>query len=164
MKLDSLKSLYVHELNDLYDAESQLIKVLPKMAKAASSKDLRQAFEEHLHQTKEHVERLERVFTFLKAKPKATNCKAMKGILEEGDDMIKAEGDPAVKDAGLIAAAQRVEHYEMAGYGCARAYAESLGEEKSAELLQKTLDEERETDENLTELAERLIQGVSVPA
>ena len=157
MKLDSLKELYVHELNDLHSAENQILKALPKMAKAASSEDLRLAFEKHLDQTEEHVQRLERAFSFIDEKPKQVVCKGMKGLLEEGEEMIKESGDPAVKDAGLIAAAQRVEHYEMAGYGCARTYAEILGEMDSAELLQNTLDEERMTDETLTELAVGLI-------
>jgi len=157
MKLDSLRMLFIHELNDLLDAENQLIKALPKMATAAASEDLRLAFEKHLDQTQEHVRRLESIFYMLNTKPARVTCKAMKGILEECEDMINAEGDPAVKDVGLISAVQRVEHYEMAGYGCARTYAEMLGEEGSAELLQKTLDDERATDESLTELAERLI-------
>jgi len=159
MKLDSLRTLYLHELNDLHDAESQLLKALPRMAKAASSEDLRLAFEKHLDQTQEHVERLDRAFSLIKEKPSRTPCKAMKGILEETEEMINADGDPAIKDAGLISAAQRVEHYEMAGYGCARTYAEMLGEQDSADLLQKTLDDERATDESLTELAERVIHA-----
>jgi len=153
MKLDSLKELYVHELSDLHSAEKQILKALPNMAKAASSEDLRQAFEKHLDQTEVHLQRLESAFSFINEKPKQIVCKGMKGLLEEGEEMIKENGDAAVKDAGLIAAAQRVEHYEMAGYGCARTYAEMLGEMDSAKLLQKTLDEERTTDENLTELA-----------
>jgi len=157
MKLDSLRELYVHELNDLHSAENQLIKALPKMATAASSKDLRLAFEQHLEQTQEHVERLETALSKLHEKPSQMTCKAMKGLIEEGEEMIKGKGDPAVKDAGLIGAAQRVEHYEMAAYGCARTYAEMLGEKDSAELLQTTLDEERATDESLTELAKSLI-------
>ncbi len=164
MKLDSLKTLYIHELHDLYDAEHQLLKALPKMAKAASSEDLRLAFERHLEQTQEHIQRLESAFSFLEEKPVRMTCKAMKGLIEEGEEMIKADGEPAIKDAGLISAAQRVEHYEMAGYGCARTYAEMLGEKESAELLQKTLDEARATDESLTDLAERLIHAEPVPA
>jgi len=162
MKLDSLKTLYIHELNDLHDAESQLLKALPKMAKAASSEDLRLAFERHLEQTQEHVRRLETAFSRLKEKPTRVPCKAMKGLLEEAEEMINADGDPVIKDAGLISAAQRVEHYEMAGYGCARTYAEMLDEEDSAELLQKTLGDERATDESLTELAERLLHAEPV--
>lgn len=159
MKLDSLRALYIHELNDLHDAESQLLKALPRMAKAASSEDLRLAFEKHLEQTQEHAQRLDCAFSLLREKPARATCKAMKGILEEAEEMIQAEGDPAIKDAGLISAAQRVEHYEMAAYGCARTYAEMLGEEGSADLLQKTLNDERATDESLTELAERLIHA-----
>lgn len=165
MKLDSLRTLFVHELNDLHDAECQLVKVLPKLAEAASSEDLRLAFERHLEQTGEHVLRLEAVFSFLKERPTKTACKAMKGILAEAEEMIRANGDPAIKDAGLISAAQRAEHYEMAGYGCARTYAELLGEEDSAELLQKTLNDERATDEGLTGLAaERLFHPEPVHA
>jgi len=164
MQLDSLRALYIHELNDLHDAESQLIKALPTMAQAAWSEDLRLAFERHLDQTREHVRRLELAFSLLQESPKRTPCKAMKGILEEAEEMINSDGDPAIKDVGLISAAQRVEHYEMAGYGCARTYAEVLGEDDSAELLQKTLDDERATDESLTDLAERLIHVESVPA
>jgi len=164
MKFDSLKSLYIHELNDLYDAEHQLLRVLPKMAKAASSEDLRLVFERHLDQTQEHLVRLESAFSLLKEKPTRTTCKAMKGILEEAEEMIHADGDPAIKDAGLISSAQRIEHYEMAGYGCARTYAEMLDEEGSSDLLQQTLNDERATDEGLTELAERLIHAKPVPA
>ncbi len=164
MKLDSLRSLFIHELNDLHDAERQLVKVLPKMVKAASSEDLRLAFERHLDQTREHVRRLERAFASLKEKPERTTCKAMKGILEEAEEMIRADGDPAIKDAGLISVAQRVEHYEMAGYGCARTYAEMLEEGTSAGLLQQTLDDERATDESFTELAERVIHPEPVQA
>jgi len=157
MQLDSLKTLYMQELNDLHDAERQLVKALPRMAQAASSEDLRLAFERHLDQTKEHVRRLDLALVLLKEKPQRRACKAMEGILEEAEEMIKAHGDPAIKDAGLISAAQRVEHYEMAGYGCARTYAEWLGEADCAELLQQTLNDERATDESLTDLAERLI-------
>lgn len=157
MKLDSLKQLFIHELSDLNDAEEQLVKALPKMAKAASSSELQRAFEGHLSQTKEQVQRLQRVFNNLGEKPKRVTCKGMKGLVEEADELIKGGGDPAVMDAGLIAAAQRVEHYEIAGYGCARTYAELLGEAESVELLQTTLSEEREADETLTELAERVI-------
>jgi len=164
MILDSLKTLYIHELHDLYDAEHQVLKALPRMAKAASAEDLRLAFERHLEQTQEHIQRLQGVFSLLKEKPTRITCKAMKGILEEAEEMINADGEPAIKDAGLISAAQRVEHYEMAGYGCARTYAEMLGEKESAELLQTTLNDERATDESLTELAERLIHAEPVAA
>lgn len=164
MKLDSLESLYIHELNDLHDAESQLLRALPKMAKAASSDALRLAFEKHLDQTQEHVRRLKSAFSRLKVEPTRVPCKAMKGLLEEAEEMINAEGDPAIKDAGLISAAQRIEHYEMAGYGCARTYAGMLDERDSAELLQKTLGDEQATDKILTELAESLLHAEPVPA
>lgn len=157
MELDSLKELYIHELHDVYDAEHQLIKALPKMAKAASSEDLRQAFEHHLEETQTQVERLEKVFELIKEKAKRVTCKGMKGLIEEGEEMIKEEGDPAVKDAGLISAAQRVEHYEMAAYGCVRTYAEILGQEKAVKLLQTSLDEERAADQLLTDLAVKVI-------
>ncbi len=164
MIMDSLRSLYLHELNDLLDAESRLIKALPRMAKAASSEDLNLAFERQLDQTREHVRRLQGAFLLLKQQRTRTTCKAMKGILEEAEDMIHADGDPAIKDAGLISSAQRVEHYEMAGCGCARTYAEMLGEDTSADLLQATLNDERAADESFTELAERLIHGEPVLA
>jgi ferritin-like metal-binding protein YciE len=157
MQLDSLRMLYAHELNDLHDAETQLIQALPKMAEAASSEDLRRLFQRHLEHTLEQVRRLEGAFSMLKEKPVKSACKAMKGILEEAKEMIKAEGDPAVKDAGLVSAAQRIEHYKMAGYGCARTYAKVLDQDDAADLLQKTLDEQREVDEKLTKLAKKFI-------
>jgi ferritin-like metal-binding protein YciE len=153
MKLDSLENLFVSELKDLLSAEKQLIKALPKMAKGAASESLRAAIEEHLEQTKGQVERLEQVFGLIDKAPRAEHCKAMEGLIEEGSDIIEEDGDEAVKDAAIIAAAQRVEHYEISGYGTARTLAELLGLDKAAELLQQTLDEERETDEKLTELA-----------
>jgi ferritin-like metal-binding protein YciE len=153
MKLESLDELFLHELKDLLSAEKQLVKALPKMAKGASSEALRTAFEEHLEQTKVHVERLEKVFKTLDKAPRAEHCKGMEGLIEEGADLLEEEGADAVKDAALIAAAQRVEHYEIAGYGTARSLAELLGNEEAMELLQETLDEEKETDEKLTELA-----------
>ena len=157
MKLDSLQKLFVEELRDLYDAEHQLVKALPQMAEAASSPQLRAAFEHHLEQTKGHVQRLEQVFQSLGEKPSRKTCKAMKGLVEEGSEMIKEHADPAVKDAGLIAAAQRVEHYEIAGYGTVRTYAKLLRDDAAARLLQQTLDEEGETDKKLTHLAESSI-------
>jgi len=157
MKLESLRDLYIEELRDLYSAENQLVKALPKMAKAASSPELQAAFTEHLEQTKGHVERLETIFKSLDASPKGKTCKAMEGLVEEGDEMRKEKGEAAVIDAGLIAAAQRVEHYEIAGYGTVRTYARLLKETQAANLLQQTLDEEGETDKKLTELAESLI-------
>jgi|SRR6202048_884243 ferritin-like metal-binding protein YciE len=157
MKLDSLETLYVEELRDLYSAEKQLLEALPKMARQASAPELKQAFEDHLGQTEEHVERLEEIFKQLDKKPTGKTCKAMKGLIEEGSDIMKEEGEESVLDAGLIAAAQKVEHYEIASYGTVRAFANMLGEEDAAELLQQTLDEEGETDKRLSELAEEIV-------
>jgi ferritin-like metal-binding protein YciE len=157
MKLASLQDLFVEQLQDLHDAENQILKALPKMAKAASAPELRQAFEQHLEQSRMHVERLDRVFSQLGAKSKGKPCKAMQGLLAEGEEMIKEKADPAVRDAGLIAAAQRVEHYEIAGYGCVHTYANQLGQPQAAQLLQQTLNEEGATDKKLTRLAETLI-------
>jgi ferritin-like metal-binding protein YciE len=157
MKLASLQDLLVEQLQDLHDAENQILKALPKMAKAASAPELRQAFEEHLEQSRIHVERLDRVFKEIGAKSKGKPCKAMQGLIAEGEEMIKEKAEPEVRDAGLIAAAQRVEHYEIAGYGCVRTYAAQLGQKQAAQLLQQTLDEEGTTDKKLTQLAERLI-------
>lgn len=154
MKLESLKDLYLEQLKDLYSAETQLIDALPKMAQAASSPDLRKAFEDHLRQTEEHVRRLERIFQDLRESPKGHTCEGMKGLVKEGDQMLHMRGDAAVLDAGLIAAAQRVEHYEIAGYGTVRTYAELLGKGEHVSLLERTLQEEEETDERLSELAE----------
>ena len=156
MKMATLKDLFVEELKDLYSAEKQLIKALPKMAKAATCEELQQGFLDHLEQTKGHAERLEQVFELLGMKPKAKTCKAMEGLIEEGKELLEEDVDPEVLDAGLIAAAQRVEHYEIAGYGCVRTYAELLGEHDAMELLQETLDEEAETDKKLTKLSEQI--------
>jgi ferritin-like metal-binding protein YciE len=156
MKLESLQDLYVDELKDLYNAETQLTKALPKMAKAAASEELRTAFEEHLEETKHQIERLETIFKELDASPKGKKCKAMAGLVAEGKEMMEMDGEDAVKDAALIAAAQRVEHYEMAGYGTVRTYAELLGYDKAAKLLQETLDEEAAADAKLTELAKNI--------
>ncbi len=149
---EGLKELYIDELKDLYSAENQLVKALPKMAKAATSDDLRAGFEEHLEQTKGHVQRLETIFQQLGTSPKGKKCKGMEGLIEEGSEAIE-EHDGAVLDAALIGAAQRVEHYEMAGYGTVIAFAEELGESKHVSLLKETLEEEKETDEKLTGLA-----------
>jgi ferritin-like metal-binding protein YciE len=154
MKLDSLEKLYVEQLKDLYSAESQLVQALPKMAKAASSADLRKAFQMHLDQTKEHVNRLEQIFENMEYKPTGHKCKGMEGLIEEGEEMIENNAEEEVRDAGLIAAAQRVEHYEIAGYGTVRTYAEMLDRSDDVQLLQQTLDEEYKTDEKLTMLAE----------
>lgn len=157
MKLESLRELLVDELKDLYSAENQLLKALPKMAKAAASPELKAAFEEHLEETKGQVDRLVTIFEQLEGSPKGKKCKAMEGLIEEGSDVIDAEGDDSVKDAALICAAQKVEHYEMAGYGCARTFATLLGLDEVADLLQTTLDEEGTADKKLTELAETVI-------
>jgi ferritin-like metal-binding protein YciE len=156
MQLGSLHELYVEELKDLYNAENQLLKALPKMARAASAPELRTAFEDHLEETQRQVQRLEQIFKKLNASPKGKKCKAMEGLIEEGKEVMD-EAQPPVLDAALIAAAQRVEHYEMAGYGCARTFARLLGYEAAADLLQETLDEEAAADKKLTELAETLI-------
>ncbi|MFL6293486.1 MAG: ferritin-like domain-containing protein [Thermoanaerobaculia bacterium] len=154
MKLESLKDLYLEQLKDLYSAETQLVEALPKMAEGATSPDLRRGFTEHLRQTEEHVRRLERIFSDLGENPKGHTCEGMKGLIKEGDEMMKMRGEASVLDAGLIACAQRVEHYEIAGYGTVRTYAELLGKNDHVSLLERTLQEEEETDERLTELAE----------
>ncbi len=155
MKLDSLQQLFVEELRDLYSAETQLTKALPKFAKGAASPRLKQAFETHLQQTEQHVARLEQIFEQLGGEsPKGKTCKGMEGLLKEGEEMLKQKADDAVHDAGLISAAQRVEHYEIAGYGTVRTYARMLKNRAAEKLLQQTLDEEGETDKLLTELAE----------
>ena len=152
MPEEGLKELYIDELKDLYSAENQLVKALPKMAKAATSEDLRAGFEEHLEQTRGHVARLETIFKQLGESPKGKKCKGMEGLIEEGSEAIE-EHEGAVLDAALIGAAQRVEHYEMAGYGTVIAFAEELGESKHVSLLNETLEEEKETDEKLSDLA-----------
>lgn len=157
MKVETLHDLYLDELKDLYNAENQLVGALPKMAKAATSPELSEAFEEHLAETQVHIDRLDTIFKHLDASPKGKKCKGMEGLLTEGKDFIKQGGDDSVVDAGLIAQAQRVEHYEMAGYGCARTYARLLGFNEDAELLQASLDEEGACDKRLTELAESTI-------
>ena len=153
MSLDSLNALFLDELKDLYSAENQLVKAIPKMAKAASSPDLRKGFEQHLEQTKQHVERLEQIIGTLGGSPKGKKCKAMEGLIEEGKELMKEDAEPAVMDAALIAAAQKVEHYEIASYGTVRTWAELLGQSKAVRLLQQTLDEEKATDEKLSKLA-----------
>jgi len=157
MELNTLKKLYIKELKDLFSAESQIIKALPKMVKAATNEDLSAGFEEHLEQTKEHADRLEKILKSHDETTRGTKCHGMEGVLQEGAEMIKEEADDEVRDAGLISAAQRVEHYEIAGYGCVLAYAKLIGDDDGAELLQQTLDEEKETDEKLTDLAEAVI-------
>jgi ferritin-like metal-binding protein YciE len=159
MDLNSLNDLYVAELKDLYDAESRIIKALPKMAEAAKSPELRNGFEEHLRQTRGHVARLEQIFGSLNETPKGEKCKGVIGIIDEGEDMMdKTEDSPlAVGDAALIASAQRVEHYEIAAYGTVRNWAQRLGRMEDARLLQETLEEEGQTDKKLTALAESYI-------
>ena len=156
MQKDSLRELYVNELKDLYNAETQLVKALPKMAKAASNAELRQGFEEHLRQTSEHVSRLEQIFETLGEKATGKKCLGMEGLVKEGAETMSEDYEGAVKDAAIIGAAQRVEHYEIAGYGTARAFAELLGENEHFSLLEQTLEEEKETDEKLTQLAEQI--------
>jgi ferritin-like metal-binding protein YciE len=153
MNSNRLRHLYVEELKDLYSAENQLVKALPKMAKAATSEDLRAGFEEHLTQTKEHVARLETIFKALGDEPTGKKCKGMEGLIKEGAEMIEEDPAPEELDAGLISVAQRVEHYEMAGYGCVSTYAKLLGEDEAVSLLRKTLEEEKETDKKLTQLS-----------
>lgn len=153
MEMNRLKHLYIEQLKDLYSAEKQMVKALPKMSKAATSEDLRAGFEGHLEQTKRHVSRLEEIFKALGESPKGKKCRGMEGLIKEGAEII--EEDPASNelDAGLIAAAQRVEHYEIAGYGCVTTYAKLLGEDKAVSFLKQTLEEEKETDKKLTQLA-----------
>jgi len=157
MDMETLKDLYVEELKDLYSAEKQIIKGLAKMTKAANHPELKEAFSRHQQLTEKHVERLERICADLEVSPRGKRCVGMEGLIEEANELIKDRPDPDVLDAGLIAAAQHVEHYEMAGYGCVRTYARQLGFEDQAELLQTTLDEEGNTDKLLTEIAETSI-------
>jgi ferritin-like metal-binding protein YciE len=157
MKLETLKDLYVQELKDLYSAETQIIKALPKMAKASTNKQLAMGFQAHLAQTKEHATRLEKILKNHDESTRGPKCKGMEGVLKEGAEMIEEDAEDEVRDAGLISAAQRVEHYEMAGYGCARTYAELLGDHQGAQLLQTTLTEESDTGRKLTKLAESVI-------
>ena len=154
MKMNSLQDLYVDQLKDVYSAEKQIIQALPKMAKATSNPQVQQAFEQHLQQTQTQKERLDQIFQQIGTTPGRKKCAGMEGILSEGQELIDAGGDPAVIDAGLIAAAQKVEHYEISAYGTLRTFARMLGDERSAGMLQQTLDEEGATDKRLTMLAE----------
>ncbi|HEY3770993.1 MAG TPA: ferritin-like domain-containing protein [Candidatus Angelobacter sp.] len=156
MDMESLKDLFVDELKDLYSAENQILKALPKMIKKATSKELKAGFEKHFKETQVHVERLEKICAELDESPKGKKCKGMEGVIADGKELMEEDAEPEVMDAGLIGAAQHVEHYEMAGYGCVRTYAELLGYSNIAKLLQKTLDEERATDEKLTDLARNI--------
>lgn len=157
MKLDTLRKLYIEELRDVYNAEHQLLKALPKMTKVASAEELREALQDHLEETKGHVERIEEIFNELDESPKGKTCHGMKGLVEEGSEILEEKGEESVIDAGIIAAAQKVEHYEIATYGTLRTWAELLGESEAADLLQQTLDEEGDADKRLNELAEEIV-------
>jgi len=156
MEHQALKELYIDELKDIYNAENQLVKALPKMAKAATSEELRTGFEEHLEQTRGHVQRLEQIFKALGEKPSGKKCKGMEGLVAEGQEMMGEDFEDDVMDAALISAAQRVEHYEIAAYGTVRTYAELLGEDTAVQLLEQTLEEEKETDQKLTDMASEI--------
>lgn len=156
MPNEGLKELYVDELKDIYNAENQLLKALPKMAKAASSERLRQGFEEHLEQTRGHVERLEKIFKSLDESPKGKKCVGMEGLVKEGSEVMGEDFEGALMDAALIGAAQRVEHYEIAAYGTISEFAKVLGENEHVSLLEETLQEEKDTDEKLTSLAKEI--------
>jgi ferritin-like metal-binding protein YciE len=164
MKLKNLHDLYVSELKDIYNAETQILNALPKMAKAARSENLRAAFEEHAAVTQQQKERLEEIFKSLDTTPKGKKCKGMEGLVEEGKEYLDADAEDAVHDAALIAAAQRIEHYEIAVYGTVRTYAQMLGYDEAAKLLQATLDEESATDEALSRLAETEVNVHAVEA
>jgi len=155
--MDNLFELLEEQIKDIYSAENQILKALPKMAKAANSLELKKAFETHRAETEQHVKRLTQIAEQLKIKPTGKKCKAMEGLVEEGKEVIEEEGEDSVIDAALIAAAQKVEHYEISAYGSARALAEKLGEEEVADLLQETLDEESATDEKLTQICETIV-------
>lgn len=157
MARESLQDLYVEQLQDLYSAEEQILEALPKMAKKTAHPELKKAFENHEKVTREQVKRLETIFSELGKKPGGHHCKGMEGLIEEGEETMKEFSDSDVLDAAMIAAAQRVEHYEIAGYGCARTYADMLGLENHVDLLQRTLQEEGQTDEKLTDLAETVV-------
>jgi ferritin-like metal-binding protein YciE len=166
MNVNSLHDVYVHQLKDIYSAEKQIVEALPKMAKAASSADLRNAFQQHLQQSQTHLERVRQILDELDENPGSTKCDGMEGLIMEGEEAAKTRGQAAAKDAMLISAAQRVEHYEIAAYGSVRTYADMLGYPNAAEMLQRTLDEEGETDKKLTRLAEGgiLSEGINQEA
>ncbi len=157
LEFNNLNDLFINQLEDLYDAEQRITEALPQMSQAAHSSQLKEAFDSHLQETRGHVRRLERVFQQLGMEPKRETCQAMKGLISEGSQIVKAKGDENVRDAGLIAAAQRVEHYEMAGYGTVRSLAHQLGLDDVAGILQQTLDEEGAADKKLTEIAENSV-------
>jgi ferritin-like metal-binding protein YciE len=159
MKEAKFDELFREELEDLYDAEKQIVQALPKMAEAASSEELSSAFQDHLEQTKEQVKRLEKIFKTLGVKPQGKTCEGMQGLIKEGQRMISEIPKSPVLDAGLIGAAQKIEHYEISGYGTVRTMAEMLGQQDAADLLEETLEEEKTTDETLTEIAESIMTG-----
>jgi ferritin-like metal-binding protein YciE len=156
MEMESLRDLFVEELRDLHSAENQILKALPRMIKKASSRELKSGFEQHLKETQGHVERLDKIFQELDESPRGKKCKGMEGIIADGKELMSQDAPPEVMDAGLISAAQHVEHYEMAGYGCARTYAGLLGHSNIGNLLQTTLDEEKAIDERLTQVARNI--------
>jgi ferritin-like metal-binding protein YciE len=164
MKIENMEDLFLAEIEDLYDCEKRLTKALPKMAKASVSPELRRAFEAHLQETQGHVERLERVFSEMGKKPKAETCEAIKGLIEEGEEMISNTDESPVRDAGIIAAANRVEHYEIAAYGSARTFAQTLGLNSAVSLLGQTLEEEKKADMKLTQLAETKVNQEALRA
>ncbi len=153
MKLENLQQLFVKELRDLYDAENQITDALPKLIDAAQHSDLKNALQQHLNVTQQQISRLDHIFQMLNEKPSGETCKGMKGVIKEGDEIVSQGGDPSTVDAGIISAAQRVEHYEMAGYGTVRTYAELLGQNEMARLLEQTLKEEQEADKTLSQIA-----------
>lgn len=159
MTIETMDDLFLEQIEDLYDAEKRLVKALPKMAEASTSQELRTAFESHLRQTEGHVGRLERIFGMVGKDPKAKTCDAMKGLIEEGEDTISDIENLTLRDAGLIAAANRVEHYEIAGYGSAKAFAQCLGRQDAVTLLEQTLQEEKEADQKLTTIAETMVNN-----
>lgn len=162
MRIETMDDLFIEQIQDLYDAEERLVKALPKMAEACTSSELRNAFEEHLQQTRGHVQRLEQVFSEVGKKAGGETCEAMKGLIEEGEDIIDDIKQSPLRDAGLIAAANRVEHYEMAGYGTARTMAQALGLTRSATLLEQTLEEEKQADAKLTRIAEQRVNQEAI--
>jgi ferritin-like metal-binding protein YciE len=162
MTIETMDDLFLEQIEDLYDAENRLVKALPKMAEAATSQPLRHAFESHLEETRGHVRRLETIFRQLGKDPKSQTCEAMKGLIEEGEDIIDDVDNLALRDAGLIAAANRVEHYEIAGYGSAKSFAEKLGQQQAVSLLEQTLQEEKEADKKLTSIAESSVNDEAV--
>jgi len=162
MKLETMTDLYLHSLKDMHNAEKQLLKALPKLAKGSENSELGAAFQDHLEETKGHVDRLEQIITSLDKRTGGVVCHAMKGLVEEGAEMLEAEGDPEVLDAGLIVAAQKVEHYEIATYGCLREFARLLGRKQDVKLLEATLEEEKAADVKLTEIAMGMVNRAAM--